>query len=158
MEQVNLDEGRVSGETALSRRPKPHFLTVGEGRNKRELCSTGRFQISLAADYLVTHQDKWTTVGELARAFYGANTPVNKERVRRRLSIVWNDVLVRLRRLLLYEFNGRRISAVKLHNPDSELDRQKLDERIEQIAKRCLWTQNQYELVKSIVHADEQLR
>jgi len=156
MEQV-VDEGRTASETAIVRRPKPEFITVGEGRSQRQLCSTGMFNVSLGGEYVLANRARWISVGELARVFYGANTPTNKARIRRRMFELLNHLLVAQRAILLYEFDGRRISAVKAFDHKSEADRQAALPRIDRMAQRCQWTAQQYELIVSVLKAEEQL-
>jgi hypothetical protein len=51
MDLLTDDEGRTNGsETAIVRRSKPEFLTIGEGRQQRQLCSTGRADGGLDGD------------------------------------------------------------------------------------------------------------
>jgi hypothetical protein len=158
MEGLFADEGRTaSAETAITRRPKPQFLTVGEGRAERKLCSTMRFHPPLAADYMLARRKQWVTVGELARAFYGANTPTGKEKIRRRMSELFNHLLAFHAAVLLYEFDGLRISAVKIHDATSEQDRQAAAARIDRMAKRCQWTQQQLERIQAAMRADAQV-
>ena len=155
MDGLFVDEGRIpSGETAIARRPKPQFLTVGEGRAERKLCSTGRFHPALGADYLLDHRDRWIPVGELSRIFYGANTPTGKDKIRRRLSDLFNHLLVAHRVVLLYEFDGPRIASVKIFDDKAEQDRQAVVQRIDRMARRCRWTQRQYELVQAAMRVD----
>jgi len=158
MEGLFADEERTSGETtAIARRSKPELGTIGAGRTARQLCSTGKFNASVAADYLLARRDKWIPIGELSRVFYGANIPTGKQRVRRRMSELFNHLLVTYRCVLLYEFEGLRIGAVKVYNPNAELDRQAVLPRIDRMAKRCQWTQRQYQLVQSSLAAETEL-
>ena len=155
MDGLFADEGRTTTiDVVATRRPKPAFLTVGEGRTERKLCSTMRFHPPLAAAYLLDHRAKWVTVGELARVFYGANTPTGKDKIRRRMSEVFNYLLAYHGSVLLYEFSDSRVGSVKIHDGSSEQDRQAADVRIERMAKRCQWTQLQLDRILGAMRAD----
>jgi len=155
MEGLFADEGRTATtDVVATRRPKPQFLTVGEGRTERKLCSTMRFHPPLAAAYMLDHRKEWVTVGELARTFYGANTPTGKGKIRRRMAELFNHLLEHHSAVLLYEFSDFRIAAVKIHDGSSEQDRQAADVRIERMAKRCQWTQLQLDRILGAMRAD----
>ncbi len=80
------------------------------------------------ADHMIARgQDRWWTVGALAKIAYGGNTIGNKKLVRARLPGLFNELLER-GMLLVREFDGSRVSAVKIFDHSSEHERQSMSQ------------------------------
>ena len=63
------------------------FQAHADELGTRIVPSDGRFHPNLAADYVVDHvgPSRVIPMGELARVFYGGNSPHNKKRIRQRM-------------------------------------------------------------------------
>ncbi len=155
----HVEEGKpTSNDMKLVTHRKPTLVTVGSGRGERQVCTTGLFHVSVAADYALVRRDKWITIDELARLFYGSTSERNRERVRRGLHKLTRELLERHRSILLYEVKDRCVSAVKVFNPESEYDRQTVVTKLDTMLKRSLLSQHQYELATSVLTAETEAR
>ncbi len=145
----------VKTQTAIAKRRRPELVTVGEGRNQRLESSTHRFHIDLCGDLVARDTRRWFPVGELARTFYGSNSPSNREKVRRRMSLVFRWLLECKRAILVYEFDGRRIGAVKVFDASSEEDQQAIKPRLERMMRQRVITQEQWDKIESILQIED---
>lgn len=123
-------------ESGLVKRSKPTLVQLGN----RLVPSDGRWHPDLVAEYVRDHggRSRWIPTGELARVFYGGNTPSNKERVRRRLFRVWHSLLNQ-QLLLVIEVSVRTAAqACKIYDARSVEERQYLHERLARMEKQKL--------------------
>lgn len=136
-------------------RSKPHLIQVGN----RYLSSDGRFHYSLAATYLLSNaRSRMVAVGELAKVFYGANIPINKRRIRRRLPEVFKMLLLERRELLVIDADATtgRALAVKIYDPRSELDRQTIRPKLERMERRKELSNELFDQALKILALSEQ--
>lgn len=131
---------------------KRHSSLVQVG--KRYISSDLRWHYDLAVTYLREHARlRMVTVGELAKLFYGANIPFNKERVRRRLPALFQRCLLS-NELLVAEMDsqhGKRVEAVKLYDPRSEQDRQGIETKLQRMESRKQLTTEMFERALHLV-------
>lgn len=122
-------------DEAIVKRSKPTLVLLGT----RLIPSDSRFHPDLAAEYVRDHggRTRWIPIGELARVFYGGNTPSNKDRIRKRLCLIWRALLAQ-GFLLVIEVGGSvrlRAQACKLYDARSWEERQYLRLRFERMEK-----------------------
>jgi hypothetical protein len=119
---------------SVAKRSKPTLMQFGN----RLVPSDGRFHPDLCAEYIRDHggRDRWIPTGELARVFFGGNTPSNKKQIRRRLFRVWH-ALLNLDYLLVVDLQPRAgAQACKIYNPKSVEERQWLQARLERMEQQ----------------------
>jgi len=127
----------TSQSTGLTKRSKPTLIQLGN----RLVPSDGRFHPPLCAEYIRDRggRERWIPTGELARVFYGGNTPGNKKQIRRNMFRVWH-ALLNMGYLLVVDLSPRAgAQACKLYDPRSTEEKQYLQSRLERMqAQRFL--------------------
>lgn len=121
------------GPPARRRRHEPTLIPVG----KMLRSSDGRFHPHLCANWLRDNaRNQWKTIAELARMF-ATNTEDGRRRVRRNMPAVF-AVLLDLKEFLVYETTGsyRQITAVKLLDARSDLERDAANPQLERMKQR----------------------
>lgn len=139
----------LTQESVARIRAKPALVTVGS----REVSPCG-WRDDMAIDYIRRNgRDRYITVGELARVFYGQNVPVSKERVRRRLPGITYKLVAQHAEVLIPEIEGsyRRVSAVKIFDPSIPVDIQAAKEKIRKMAQRKKITAEQFDLLCAVI-------
>ena len=132
----------LTAPAKIVKRPKPVPGQLGN----RIVSSDGHFHSSLAADYILDHggKERQIPTGELARVFFGGNTPSNKKRIRQRLYLVFNEFLGR-GFLLVIDIDPRKgAQSCKLYDPRSTEERQSLHARLERMQKLRMMKTAQY--------------
>jgi hypothetical protein len=132
----------------LARRRSPSLVTVGN----RMVSSDGRFHPDLAANYVTERgHAHWVHVTELAKIF-STNTNDGRKRVRRNLSAVFTKVLD-AGNFLVYETAGKRgqIQAVKLLDPQSEIERAHALPQLERMRQRRELTVAKYQKALAVI-------
>ena len=136
----------------VKERSKPTLVALGN----RYVSSDGRWHHSLMADHLLLHgRDKWWTVGELAKIGYGANTIGTKCLVRARLPGLFNELLSR-GFLLVREFDGQRVAAVKIYDPTSEHERQSMALKLSSMRARKELSERRFEQAIQLLSQTEE--
>lgn len=138
---------------AIPRSRQLELVTIGEGKNQRQQISKVQFNVAIGAEYLLNNRQRWVPIGELARVFYWRDSPSNRNKVRRRISQLFHYLITLKRTIIVYEFDGRRIGAVKIFDSTSEGDRQAIQPRLERMISRKMVTQHELEIVNSILRA-----
>jgi len=123
-------------------RSKPTLTQVGN----RFMASDARFHPELAAKYIINHggRERRLPMGELARVFYGGNTPSNKKRIRQRM---WRINFFVLQRgfLLVVEIDPRLgAQSCKIYDPRSVEDQRYVDDRLMRMKNIGILKQSQY--------------
>ena len=143
-EITGKDTALVETTGAVVKRSKPVLVQLGQ----RLLPSDGRWHPDLCADYIRDHggRDRMIPLGELARVFYGGNTPSNKQRIRRRLFQVWRRLLEQALLLVIhYDPRSNAALACKLYDPRSDQERTLLRDRLARMEKQKLLKTEQVE-------------
>jgi N6-adenosine-specific RNA methylase IME4 len=96
--------------------------------------------------------DDFIPVGELARVAWGQATPSNKRKARARISYVFRLAL-ELNRLLVKEFDGNRIAAVKIYDPTSTYERGLILAQITKLHARKELSDELYGLAERLITA-----
>jgi len=143
--------GPTTTPAAKPPRIKPALVPIGN----RWVISTGRWNDSLMADYLLDHcNGEWTKVGHLASVGCGANTIPNKRRARSRLSPLFMELRSRGHFLAIrYDGDNGSASEVKIADLVSEEDRQNVMDKLRRMKKRKEMSEEQYEKTVALLHA-----
>lgn len=144
-------------DTAIAKRSKPTLVELGN----RLVPSDGRWHAELAADYIISHGglERWIPTGEMARVFFGSNTPKNKQLVRRRLFQVFRDLLDRGLLLVVEYHHTDGAQACKLYDARSEQERQQLNERLKKMERLKLMKAEQFErAIQLTLQADAEIQ
>lgn len=140
---------------AVVKRSKPHLIEVRAGRY---ICSTGRFHLDLAVEFVLSQRGRWITIAELARTFAGANTIPGKRRVRQNLHRLFNRVLM-CGEFLVYEMNPttRETQAVKVLDVTSEQERQLAQSQLRRMLQNKDLSLEKYERAIQVIQLHEAL-
>ena len=147
MEVSRKDEG--NSVAVVTERAKPTLVMIGD----RQVISSGLWNDSLMADYVLANgRLKWIPVGELAKVAYGQNIRNSKKRVRRRLSTLLNELLLRGEFLVIeYGPPHNHACTVKLFHEGSDVERQAVHLKLEKMRKRQVMTAEQYEMALTVI-------
>lgn len=123
----NTTQALIQPPKAETKRARASLITINEGTSaERQISSDGQFHPYLATKYIADKaSNRYVSVGELAKVFYGANTPTAKKRIRKRVGQLFVEFLAK-GQLLIVERDGAartsRTTSLKLYNPKSEED------------------------------------
>lgn len=113
--------------TKALRKREPRFIEVQRGDELVLRSEDGLWHPELAVKYVMDNAHRMISVPELARTFYHAPVPINKEKIRRRLPSLFNRLLdLGLVMVTEYDPNSGRATAVKIYDPTSQQDQQNI--------------------------------
>jgi hypothetical protein len=121
--------------------------------NGRKFIANARWNTCLVADHVIEEgTDRWMKVGEVAKFAHVTNNIPNKEKVRRRLSALFRELLDR--GLFLAIEYGKNQAALAIKIADLKLDGEKqlVMRKIMRMRKSKELTQAQYEKSISLLH------
>ena len=114
----------------MTAQQQPTIIPFG----KREMISTGQFNIMLVADKIIRDGvNDWLSISEIAKFVYGKSFLANNKRVR---NYIWQLRRALIERSYLLITEGRPIEHVKICDPTLELDRQLAGPMLQKMRKR----------------------
>ena len=144
-----MDDGKAPGKD-IAERSKPTLITLG----KRTVISTGRWNDSLMADYLMEEGvNKWIKIGELASVGCSRNTIDTKKLVRGRLSSLFRELRERDKFLAIrYDDEYKAASEVKIADLSDMNERKNVTDKLSSMKKRKEMSQEQYDKSIALLH------
>jgi len=130
-------------------RSTPIFVDV-DGKTR---ISTGRWNDKLMVQYVVENDDRWISVGELARVAWGSNNLHNKHRVRANLSRMFKLAL-EVNKLLAIEYEalGRHpAKAVKVCDKTKVYERDLVSAKVDKLFKARELSEAMYKLAHEML-------
>jgi hypothetical protein len=155
MVESGKDEPATNTAGSVERRTertKPTLLTLDNGR---QVISTGRWNDSVMAGFVLANRDRWIKVGELAKVGCGGNTIPNKRRVRSHVNGLFLELLQRGVFMAVETGSRNETQAVKVADPTSEADRQNVQIKMERMRKRREITAERYERAMEVLSSYE---
>lgn len=141
-------------QALTKRRADPALVQVGN----RALATDGRVHPNLMSDYLRNNaRNAWVDLKTLTRQLTGSLTKSNRNRIVRHLPDVARDLLKHDQELLICEYQGRSIIAVKFLDIESEQDRQYARATLTKMRRRADVTAEQYEAAIQAIELKEHL-
>jgi len=138
-------------QALIKKRPEPSLAPVG---NQRAIATDGRVHPGLIRQLLDAQAwSKWFELKPLARQTAGSVNKATCQRVVRHLHKIRRDALERDQVLLLFDYKGRSIAAVKWLDWDSEQDRQIANEQLGRMRDRAEITAAQYQQALDAIKA-----
>lgn len=152
MAMLELSKGGKSKSRA-----KPTLVQIGN----RTIISSGQYHIPTVADYLLPRslphkgapRGRWIGMGEIASLRGTGADPTAKKRARKILPKLSAHLLDECSRVLIYEYEGRRVSRVKVYDPTSatEDERQEAIYKLDQMKNRADLSIDRYEKAFSLI-------
>jgi len=147
MNEVNSEDTAL---TAPALAPSKLLVAAINGRT---FIANGRWNTSLVADYVIEEgTDRWMKVGEVAKFAHVTNNIPNKEKVRRRLSVLFRELLDRGLFLAIEYGKNQAALAIKIADLTLDGEKQLVMRKITRMRKSKELTQAQYEKSISLLH------
>lgn len=139
------------------RRAKPTLVKIGN----RTVISSGQYHLPTVADYILPRslpskgfpKGRWLSLAEMAALKGSGADPTAKKQARRMIPGLAAYLLDNHNRVLIYEYEGRRISRVKVYDPESstEDERQEARHKLDRMKDRRDLDVQRYERARVIM-------
>lgn len=121
--------------------------------NGHKFIANGRWNTSLVADHVIEEAtDRWMKIGEVAKFAHVTNNIPNKEKVRRRLSVLFRELLDRDLFLAIEYGKNQAALAIKIADLALDGEKQLVMRKITRMRKSKELTQVQYDKSISLLH------
>ena len=155
MTMIELSEGGLR-----KTRAKPTLVQIGN----RTVISSGQYHIPTVADYILPRslphkgcpKGRWLSLGEIASLRGAGADPTAKKKARKIMCRLSAYLLDECSRVLIYEYEDRRISRVKVYDQASatEDEHQEAVHRLDQMKDRADLSAERYQKALSVMRPE----
>jgi hypothetical protein len=151
-------------DSKLPKKPRVTPTLVKLTDSGRTIITSGQFHLPSVASYVLEQSlprkhlphGKWLSVGEIAALKGGGGSIQAKKQARKMLPRLSAHLLDEHSRVLLYEYDGRRVDRIKVFNPDTAgaVERQEAEHKLDQMRDRQDLSIARYTKARAIINAD----